>query len=229
MDTIVRLPRQYDVDRLRADLATALRVADAHENRGDYHDGGWTAVALVSVDGRTDPDALRWSGWNANYRRTPVMEHTPYLAEILDGFGCMTHRVRLLQLAPGKNINTHRDDGDGWAIGKVRLHIPIVTHDDVFFYVDDQRVFMRPGELWYCDFTRPHRVHNKSDIGRVHLVIDCVVDDWLRRMFPSESLGERVRNTAQRAVYHARTARYQLAERSGLSQMKQRVTSLLRR
>jgi hypothetical protein len=149
------------------------------------------------------------------------MEHTPYLGEILDDFGCTTHRVRLLQLAPGKNINTHSDDGDGWAIGKVRLHIPIITHDEVYFFVDDERVIMKPGELWYCDFTRPHRVHNKSDIGRVHLVIDCAVDDWLRGMFPAESPLERLRNARQRAIYHARTARYQFTSRTGLSALKQ--------
>jgi quercetin dioxygenase-like cupin family protein len=211
--TIIRLPRQYDVARLRADLAAAQRVGDEHENRGDYHDGGWSAIALYSVGGETTPEALRWAGWGAAYQPTPVLAHCPYFAEIIDGFASPKARVRLLQLAPGTEIHEHQDDGDGWAIGKVRLHIPIITSDEVYFYVDGERVRMQPGELWYCDFTRPHRVHNRSDVGRIHLVLDLMVDDWLRLLFPPEPLGERIRNAAQHARYRAGAARYALSGR----------------
>jgi hypothetical protein len=39
---------------------------------------------------------------------------------------------------------------------------------------------MAPGECWYNDFTELHSVHNDGDGDRVHLTIDCVVNDWLR-------------------------------------------------
>jgi len=39
---------------------------------------------------------------------------------------------------------------------------------------------MQEGEYWYLDLSRPHRVENRSQIDRVHLVIDCVLNDWLR-------------------------------------------------
>jgi len=37
------------------------------------------------------------------------------------------------------------------------------------------------------DFSLPHRVLNPSPEDRVHLVIDCEVNSWLRQIF--ESLG----------------------------------------
>jgi hypothetical protein len=221
--SVIQLPHHYDVSRLRADLEAALASGQQHENRGDYHDGGWTAVALVAVGGATDARGLRWGGWDAPYQKTPVLAQCPYFEEIIDSFRCPTQRVRLLQLAPGKNIHEHRDDGDGWAIGKIRVHIPIVTHEDVYFYVDGQRVIMNPGELWYCDFTRPHRVHNRSPIGRVHMVLDLVVDDWLRAMFPPEPLVEQIRNWEQRARYRGRVAAYRLARSPAVKRARQRL------
>ncbi len=215
MKPIVKLDRSYDVARLRADLERAVAFGDEHENRGDYHDGGWSAIPLVAVDGRTDAEGLRWAGWRARYEPTPILDQTPYFRSIVNGFHCPKQRVRLLRLRPGAVIHEHRDDGDGWAVGKVRLHVPIITHDNVYFFVDGQRVVMRPGELWYCDFTRPHRVQNAGDIGRVHLVLDLLVDDWLRGLFPRETLVERVQNSAQRLRYRARHLRYEIGRRAG--------------
>src|SRR5690606_34290625 len=115
------------------------------------------------------------------------------------------------------------DLGEGWAMGKVRLHIPIVTHEEVYFYVDEQRVMMRPGELWYCDFTRPHRVHNKSDVARVHMVLDLRVDDWLRDFFPSEPLTDRVKNAVQRTRYYSQYYARRAAAHPVLEPIKQQV------
>lgn len=227
MQTVIQFDRKYDVDRLVADLDTALGHGVDILNRGDYHDGGWRAIPLYAVDGRTDATGLRWAGWNANYQKTPILKACPYLEEIVDEFQCPKERVRLLRLEPGTNINTHTDLGDGWAMGKVRLHIPIITHDEVYFFVDEKRVVMLPGELWYCDFTRPHRVHNKSDIARVHLVLDLRVNDWLRDFFPPEPLSERARNLAQRSRYQATYAFQQLSARPELASVKQQVKRAL--
>jgi hypothetical protein len=44
---------------------------------------------------------------------------------------------------------------------------------------------MFSGEYWYLDFTLPHRVANRSDRSRIHLVIDCVVNPWLLEQLAS--------------------------------------------
>jgi hypothetical protein len=33
-------------------------------------------------------------------------------------------------------------------------------------------------EAWYLDLNLPHRVANRSAVNRIHLVVDCVIDEW---------------------------------------------------
>ena len=55
---------------------------------------------------------------------------------------------------------------------RVRLHIPVVTRPEVSFHCDDQVVNMAEGESWIFDNWRPHKVENRSDVTRIHLVAD---------------------------------------------------------
>jgi hypothetical protein len=41
---------------------------------------------------------------------------------------------------------------------------------------------MNEGECWYLNVNFPHKVANRGATDRVHLVIDCAVDDWLRAL-----------------------------------------------
>jgi hypothetical protein len=223
VQTILRLNRTYDANRLKRDLDSAIRVGEFILNRPKYHDGGWRALALVSLEGGTDAKSLRWAGERASYKKTPILRECPYFDQIVDDFKCPVQRVRLLRLEPGAKIHEHVDLGDGWAMKKVRVHIPIVTHEDVHFYVDGKRVMMREGELWYCDFTRPHRVHNQSDIGRVHMVLDLSVDEWLRDFFPPERLIDRVKGYGQYARFHGKAKIKQIARRSGVTPLLKRL------
>jgi quercetin dioxygenase-like cupin family protein len=216
--TICFGPR-YDVERLRADLKTAEQQGQAHLHWSTKeHDGGWSAIPLMSVEGKVDPESLRLGA--GRYDKTPILKHCPYFEEIIDSFQCPKHRVRLMRLEPGTNIHEHTDPGDSWALGQVRIHIPIVTHDEVYFYVDGERIMMKPGEMWYCDFSRPHRVANKSPIGRVHLVLDLTVNPWLRQMFPAESLAERLGNWRYWVKFYGRETVYRLGRASGLGKVR---------
>jgi hypothetical protein len=41
---------------------------------------------------------------------------------------------------------------------------------------------MPEGEYWYLDLGKPHRVENRSNRDRVHLVVDCVLNEWLHQV-----------------------------------------------
>jgi hypothetical protein len=90
--------------------------------------------------------------------------------------------VRLLRLAPGSVIREHSDFDLGEELGEVRLHVPVVTNPNVEFYLAGKRVAMEAGECWYLDLSLPHRVQNRGASERVHLVVDCVLNDWLRHL-----------------------------------------------
>jgi hypothetical protein len=185
MRSSYRLPLNFDVQRLQADLAQ-VRPEEwvAHFNTGDY-EGDWRGVALRAVGGDPariylDPIAQR------AYGDTAVLARCPYLQEVLAQLQCPLRSVRLLSLRAGSVIREHRDYKLGYEDGEVRLHVPLITNPDVAFHVNGQRLMMNPGECWYINFNLPHRVANRGTTDRVHLVIDCTVNDWLRALLPAE-------------------------------------------
>ena len=94
--------------------------------------------------------------------------------------------MRLLRLKAGSHIREHRDYRLGYEDGEVRLHIPVVTNPDVAFFLAGERVIMAAGECWYLNVNLPHRVDNYSTTDRTHLVVDCVVNEWLTALFSVE-------------------------------------------
>ena len=49
--------------------------------------------------------------------------------------------------------------------------------------IDGERGVMEPGTCCYINANLTHRVSNRGDCDRIHLVVDCAVDDWLRGLF----------------------------------------------
>lgn len=174
----LRLPFNFDVPRLQADLAGILGTEFIPHFNTRYYEGDWSVVSLRSVGGRADriyPDPTR-----NDYSDTPLMARCPYIAEVVNAFACPKLAVRFLRVRPRSVVKEHRDYQLRFEDGEIRLHIPITTNPDVRFMVAGRRVVMNPGECWYNDFTELHSVHNDGDGDRVHLTIDCVVNDWLR-------------------------------------------------
>ena len=186
LPTQVRLNRSFDISKLQSDLESALEKFKALPQAGPYHDGSWKGISLRSIDGdHKNPVAFVEGGL---YKDTKVLSFCPYFKEILDSFSFPISTARLLFVPPGKKIGEHVDVGFNWETGIVRLHIPIITHDDVFFYAGGDRLCWKEGEFWFGDFAQPHKLHNKSDIVRVHLVVDCLVNDELLALFPADAV-----------------------------------------
>jgi quercetin dioxygenase-like cupin family protein len=177
----VRLPLSFDVAALAAEAASLPReVWVAHFNK-EVYEGEWTGVALRSVGGLAtqlypDPAAA------APFADTELLDRCPAHRLALAQFQCPVMAVRLLALAPGAVIREHRDYRLGWEDGEIRVHIAVVTDDDVEFVLDGRPVELRNGEAWYLNLDRRHHVSNGSTRTRIHLVVDCKVDDWLTEL-----------------------------------------------
>ncbi len=181
-DAYHKLPLSFDIPRLQQDLAK-LRNSDwlGHINQA-VHNGGWTALPLRAVNGQignatvveTDPEC---------YQSTSYLEQCEYFQQVLSGFQCPLVSARLMALKAGEEIRRHTDMDLCFEDGCVRLHIPIQTHNDVTFLINDQPVHFAEGECWYMNANYPHQVSNNSNIDRIHLVVDCIVNDWLSQLF----------------------------------------------
>jgi hypothetical protein len=81
-------------------------------------------------------------------------------------------RSFLVKLLPKTKIPKHIDSGGGLELCN-RVHIPIITNEKIKFFVDNQRKYLREGEIWEVNNTRKeHSVSNDSDIDRIHLICD---------------------------------------------------------
>ncbi len=176
-----KLPFWFDEQLLLRDLATCTAWQwKAHFNQADYA-GEWTSIALRSSSGH-ETDIYAHPDREA-YHDTPLLEQCPYFRQLLAMFECEKESVRLLSLAPGSSINTHRDLQAAYEYGMFRLHIPLQTSDSVSFIVDGAALDMKAGECWYANFHLPHSVQNNGASHRIHLVVDGLRNAWSDTIF----------------------------------------------
>jgi hypothetical protein len=176
----LRLPFDFDPQRLQADLQSALcEPWTAHFNR-DYYHGDWSGLALRAVKGAADPLHSNEQHSPESFANAPVLDRCEYFRAALATFQCPLKAVRLLRLKAGSIIREHADGDLGYERGEIRIHIPVVTNTAVEFYLGGERIVLKEGECWYLDLSRLHRVQNLGATDRVHLVIDCALNDWIR-------------------------------------------------
>ena len=186
MQPFLRISTRFDAGRLQSDLSQIMSDDYVHHFNTSYYTGDWSVVALRSVGGKSgqiypDPTA------KDAFADTPLLERCPYVREVLAHFRCPQQAVRFMRLRPGSVIREHRDLALGFADGEIRFHIPVRTNSEVEFLLEGRRIIMQEGECWYVDFTMKHSVANRGSTDRIHLVIDCVVNDWLRDLMLTES------------------------------------------
>ncbi len=180
MTDYLQLPLFFDTVRLASDLQKVRPEEWVTHYVTQNYEGNWSATALRSADGTaTDVFASKLS---EPHRDTSLLQRCIYFQEVLATFQCSTLSVRLMLLGPGSRIHEHTDFNLSVEDNGVRLHIPISTSSEVEFYLNSNRIRMKPGECWYLNFNLPHRVYNGSSQPRIHLVIDCEVNDWLRNL-----------------------------------------------
>ena len=176
-----RLPFSFDPAGLREDLD---RIAGGdwvdHFVKQNY-EGDWTVLPLRFTAGATHPIMQAYPSPSATeFEDGPLLDRTPCFREVLAHFECPLQAVRLMRLAPGSVIKEHRDHDLAAEWGAARIHIPVVTNADVDFRVNRTPVAMEPGSVWYLRLSDPHSVANRGATDRVHLVIDCIANDWLK-------------------------------------------------
>lgn len=146
-----------------------------------HYQGAWTVLPLRTPGGKDSivPDLMG----EQTYADTMHMQHFPSVELLVRSLNCPVQSVRFLNLKAGAEIKPHRDHELAFEMGEARLHFPIVTNPDVAFFVEDIRLNMQPGDCWYINANLTHQVSNNGNTDRVHLVIDCFVNDWLRALF----------------------------------------------
>jgi len=91
-------------------------------------------------------------------------------------------RALLVKLTAGKSIRPHVDIVGYSLVVARRVHIPIVTNEQCFFTVGEDRRNLKVGELWEINNDKKmHSVENLGEIDRIHLIVDWVEDSILKK------------------------------------------------
>lgn len=177
----LQLPFLFDAEALRADLEKSLSLPwTAHYNAQGYK-GSWDIISLLAPGG--DSGKIFAMPGDQPLEETSLLKECPYFRYVLDQFQCPVESARLMKLKVGAHILPHKDHALGYEDGSFRIHVPIITHDQIEFIVDDKQVVMCEGECWYTNVNLTHSVANRGSIDRVHLVMDFTRNDWTDELF----------------------------------------------
>lgn len=186
MQTSGKLPLFFDPVALWHDVQVCQDTWIPHFNK-DYFKGDWSGIAL-RIPAEPTHGLYPGHGAASTYADTPLLQALPYTQAVLAQLHTPKQSIRYLRLTPGSVIQPHRDPDLVFWDGIARLHIPITTHDQVVFTLEDTHLPMQPGECWYADFSRTHSVANHGHTDRIHLVIDVAVNDWLINVFKQANI-----------------------------------------
>ena len=181
-NAFLKLPFHFSEEKLLKDLEDCKNYNfTSHFNKNDYS-GEWTSIALRSQNGEID-NIFALPNEDEKFKDTLLLQKCKYFKEIIDSFNCEKESIRLLNLKTGSVIKEHTDYNLGYEDGIFRIHIPITTNESVHFFIDSDEVKMRPTECWYGNFNLPHSVRNEGETDRIHMVMDCLRNDWSDTLF----------------------------------------------
>lgn len=185
----IRFTNDFDAEKMKQELAgLETGLWKDHYNRNNY-EGSWSTIQLRSVNGllenNTAIQASALQGEHA-FKDTPLLHHCPYIKEVIGFFQMEKTAVRLMKLDAGAVIKPHSDHSLNFEEGEVRIHIPVITDPQVKFFLEEEQIPMQEGSCWYLNLSLQHSVNNESNIDRVHLVIDGIVNDWLKEYFNND-------------------------------------------
>ena len=134
-------------------------------------------------DWRQSYDRPLWNDWREKLE--------PVLAAATADYG-YAHgafpRVMLARMAPGGVIHPHRDENPA-AKWPHKIHVPILTNQNVSLYVDGVRYQFAEGEAVEVNNMGLHAVENRGLTDRIHLIfeyydLDQAEPVWLANLAP---------------------------------------------
>jgi hypothetical protein len=116
--------------------------------------------------------------WRDSYERPLWTEWKPLLEPVLSaatapyGYARAAFpRVMLARMAPGGVIHPHRDQNPA-AKWPHKIHVPLLTNDDVTFCVDGKGYHFAEGQAVEVNNMGLHAVENRGSSDRIHLIFE---------------------------------------------------------
>lgn len=161
-----------------------------HEPYSEYGSKGLKIAVLMSPDG--SENNFSWDDCESP-KETELLKSMPVLQKLLTSFNLNIMASRLLKLEPGTFLHEHRDYVYLKRVDRYRLHIPIVTNSSAHIIMPGKKIHMEKGFLWTLD--PKNTVHSACNFGtssRIHIMIDCYMNEELKKLLANASLESRL-------------------------------------
>ena len=209
----VQIKQRFDIAKMQKEVQLLeSSLWKPHYNEKHY-EGNWTILPLRSINGSIDnPISIHASSLQMNmaYRDTSLLDNCFYLQSVIGFFECEKMSIRLMKLDPGAVIKEHTDYEMSFEEGEARFHIPILSNSGVEFFVEEEKIPLKEGECWYLNLSLKHRVNNWGDTSRIHLVIDCKVNEWIKNLLNGDA--ELKREIFNTPPHHSDTDKLKIIE-----------------
>lgn len=150
----------------------------------DYQSSGWKTISLMNQSGQSE-DVVIGDG---SAIETDIMSFLPTLKSYINFLPLHYMWVRLAKLEPNSFLWEHKDYTDLSDRKRLRFHLPISTNKSSLLILLGHQVHLGKGYLWKLDPQVAHGACNMGPSARIHLIIDCYVDDILENLLNEEWL-----------------------------------------
>jgi hypothetical protein len=181
----------FNVKLLQQEVMSVLKSNWVHHVNTNCYHGDWDVLPIRTLKQNLEQHpilqcfALEEKGEWANL---PLIEQLSEVSKVIEFFQCDVEAVRFMRLKPNAEIKSHQDKGLAMEYGSARFHLPIFAAEQVDFIVNEKRIPMQNGELWYLNADAIHSVIHIGNEDRINLVIDCHVNPWLKQQIMQEDI-----------------------------------------
>ena len=144
-------------------------------NYADYQSNGWLTASLMNGSKRTDDTTIR----DGKAQPTELLLQLPATRRLLDSLSLDIFWARIARLEPNSFLWEHVDYTEFEDKNRLRLHIPVSTNEGAEIVFADFAVHMTQGVLWMLNPKDIHGAVNRGHTSRLHLILDCRVNDRL--------------------------------------------------
>lgn len=154
----------------------------------EYASAGLKVATLLNPTGEQE---------NFDYRdckkpvATPLLDELKAIGQFFEKSKLHIMGARLLRLEPNTFLHEHRDFIYLEEVERYRLHMPIITNARAHIVSPDVNVHFKAGYLWKLD--PKNTIHSACNFGgepRIHLMIDCYMNDALKDLLNGQFLDE---------------------------------------
>jgi hypothetical protein len=150
----------------------------------EYHTGGWLTLSLLNRTSKPTDTIIE----DCEPVETSLLERMPETRALLSGLGFRYMWARLAKLEVNAFMHEHRDYQELRNEPRLRLHIPVLTNPFSSIVIDRTRIHLALGYIWKLNPMHRHAAANFGKEPRIHIILDCYVDDSLEALLSAETL-----------------------------------------